>query len=78
MPDPQITGMEPTAFEGLLRRLRILQITLHRHIAAHKHFAHALPIHGDRFHRLGIGHHHGLLHLISDALAGLQAGLFIQ
>src|SRR5271169_3922544 len=60
MPHAEVARMEPPAGEGLLRRLRILQIALHHDIAAHENLSHRAAVARHGRSRAWIGDHEAL------------------
>jgi hypothetical protein len=70
----EVAGAEPAAGERISRRLGILEIALHRDVAAEHDLAHGLAVGGNRGHGLGIHHRQALFHEVAHALAAVQAG----
>ena len=51
---PQVAGVEPTAFKGLLGGLWIAEISLHHDVATKHDFAHGFAVAGHRSHGFGV------------------------
>src|SRR5215831_19087690 len=70
----EVARVEPAAGERIARRLGVLQIALHRDVAAEHDLAHGLAVGGDRLHGLRIHHRQPLLHQVAHALAAVPLG----
>ncbi len=68
----QVSGVVPAAAKRFFRGPGVLQVTLHRDVAAEEDLAHRLRVARDRLQRLRVGHHHRLLERVRDALAPVQ------
>src|SRR5690606_40675795 len=67
----QVACVEPTAAQGLLGSLRVLQIPLHGDIAAEHDLAHGLAIGRDGFHGLRVQNLYAPLQVITRPLTGI-------
>ncbi len=64
--------MKPAARKGFRRRLLVLEISLHHHIAAEHDLAHGLAVARHFFHRLRVAHGKSFQHGIGHALPRLH------
>ena len=74
----EIPGVEPAAGESLFRGRGVLQIAVHRDVAAEHDLADGLPIRRHRLHRGRVEDRHRVLHRAGDALARVQPGALGQ
>ena len=72
MDDRQVARVKPAAAEGFARRLLVLQVALHRDVAAEHHFADGLAVPGHRLQRLRVQHGHTFLQRVAHALPAIE------
>src|SRR5574343_637603 len=70
----QVARVEPAAGKGLLRGLRVLEVALHRDVAAEHDLAHGLAIGRHGLHGQGVHHADVALQVVVHALARVQTG----